>query len=486
MNLKQKLLKGSFWNGISQFGSQGISIVLTIILARLLAPSDFGLLGMVTIFTGFLGYFSEFGFISGIIRKKNLDTIDLNTGFWSCIVFAIVIYILVFLLSPAISLFYHEPRLTLIARVVFLSFPIKALGFMCLAQEWRALRYDRVTMARLIAMLISGGMAVGFAFAGFGVWCLIIQNIALDICEAIMLISFVRWLPRFEFSFERFRSIAGFGMHITLNNLMKYASENVDSLLVGRLMGSYQLGVYTISCRMARYALQKIWSIFGTMLFPAFSSMQDDIPRLRKNLVEISLAGGFLLMPAIFYSFFCTNELVRVVLGGKWINAVPIIRLFLIYIMFAAFSLGDEPLMLAINKVKQVNFTRMLSTIALGSIGYLGIKKFGINGMAGVFSLVTVGYILTIKLQMIPFLSLKAIAYAKVYLQISVLSGELLLVLGGCWLILGNKNHDVVFLGLEALLATAILFHWNLQYNIIDVKKRTFSFKRLYGSAIDL
>ncbi|MBC8391735.1 MAG: lipopolysaccharide biosynthesis protein [Deltaproteobacteria bacterium] len=380
-SLRKKLIKGTIWNSISQFGTVGCNFVLTIILARLLNPEDYGLLGMVMVITGFLGYFSEFGMISSIIRKKNVDNMDTCTAFWSGVVFSLLIYVILFLVSPLIAIFYHRPELTSISRCVSLVFFLGAYGFIPSALQIKELKYGTISLISLCSIVLSGIAAVVVAFWGFGVWALVAQLLIQRFLGSLGCFLFISWKPQWIFSWERFCALFSFGFHITINNLFKFLSENVDRLLIGRLLGSTLLGYYTMAFRLSRFPTEKLWAVFGKMLFPAFAAMQGNFGRMKKNYFRVSLYGGLMFLPIVLILIFAAEPLIRWTVGEKWLPACNLIRIFSVYILILSVSFGDEPVMLLLD-VKILNLLKVIQSILLFVLGYYAIRQYGVYGMA--------------------------------------------------------------------------------------------------------
>jgi PST family polysaccharide transporter len=385
--LKQKLLAGTFWNSLSQVGNMVINFGLTFLLARLLTPADFGLIGMIMVVAGFLGYFSEFGMMAGIIRKIEPDEVYTNTAFWSGILFSIVIYVLLYLISPWIALFYKEPQLIALNRVLSLMFVLGGYSFVPIALEMKALRYRTISLINLAALFVSGLAAVLLAYYQFGVWALVCQQLVLRLVISFSCLVFLDWKPKLRFSWASFADLYGYGFHMTGNNLIKFFSENIDHMLVGKLLGKDALGVYTMAFRLSRFPVEKLWHVFGTMLFPAFASLQDDSEKLRRNYMKISLYGGLLLLPFIVGIVLFIRPLIHWVIGDSWIGAATLIQIFSLYIGFYCFSFGDEPLLM-LKDIRLLNLVKIGYALLITGAGYIGIREFGwgLIGMAWIFS----------------------------------------------------------------------------------------------------
>lgn len=399
--IKDKLKTGAIWNSVAQFGQQGINFILTLILARLLTPEDFGLLGMATVISGFIAYFSEFGLIASIIKKAEVDDRDCHTAFWACVVFSIGTYLVIYMMSPLIAVFYHCQELVPITRAVSVVFLLSMYTNVPYALEVKKLRYNKITLIRLVSLLVSGLPAVILAFCGFGVWALVWQQIIMHVVQVFGYLLVFRWIPRAEFSFSRFKELAAFGFHFTMNNMFKFASENIDYLLVGKLLGPTALGVYTMAFRLSRYPLEKLWGVFGKMLLPAFALMQDDRDRMKRNVLRVSSGGAFLLMPVLVIILVSTQSYVQLAVGDQWLSTVPLIKMFVAYLALMSVSFSDEAALMVAGKIRAVNTFRFVCTLFILGLGYWGIGRFNLFGMAAMYSLVVAVYQSVIKLLLI-------------------------------------------------------------------------------------
>jgi len=479
LSIKQKLFRGTIWNSLSQFGSQGMNFVVMLILASLLEPADFGLIGMVVVITDFLGYFTEFGFLASLIQKKEIDELDCNTFFWSSVGFALILYGIVFSGAPLVSLFYGDDQLTLITQVVFLGFLSRPFEFMPRLLETKALNYNKLAKSELACVFVGGLVAVTMAFLGYGVWSLVVQYIVRDFIRVIVLNILVPWMPSFSFSYQRFKQHFTVGLHFTANNLIKFSIENFDYLLVGKLLGPSALGIYTLAFRLARYPLEKIWYIFGKMLFPAFSKLQDEFEQLRQSLVQISILGGFVVIPYLIFVFFGIEYLIPI-LGEKWNPTVPIIRIFVGYLLLFGVSMADEPLLFALGYVRTVNVLKSINVAFLVGVGFVAIKMFGLFGMAYTYTLLTSLYIIGTKYRTLQILRFRISHFMIGIRSVFVLSSVLLLSLGlATFFVRQFSQNSWVIVSVQGFMVVLVLLGLILWYGLIDIKNTKIDFGRV-------
>lgn len=473
MSIKDKLYKGAFWNSISQFGSQGINFIIIVILARLLDPKDFGLLGMVTVITSFLGFFTEFGLMASLIKNKDIDELDTNTAYLSSICFSFILFAIVFLCAPLIASFYHEPRLTLITRVVFINFLVAPLAFVPEALEIKKIHYNKITIANLLSLVFSGALGIGCAVSGFGVWSLVVQQISMTLSRGIALIFLTSWRAKLLFSYTRFKKLFGFGAHFAFSNLAVYVSQNIDFLIVGKLLGPVSLGIYSFAFRVSKYPILKFQTIIGGMLFPAFSTFSEDIKRVQRNFIKISIAGGLVLLPLLAMTIFGVDSLVAILVGAKWAGSAPIIRILMICFIFQSISMGDNSILVTLNKIKTVNMLRTISAMALLICGVIVVKFFGAIGMACAFSAVSILYVLITKKILLSEIKLGFRYYLKSLKPIFIYMLFLFSLLGiyssTCFHIIKSPIGFLIGDGLITLIITILFF---TKMKLIDFKNR--------------
>lgn len=481
MSLGKSLYKGAVWNTVSQFGTQAINFITIIILARLLDPKEFGLVGMVSVVTSFLGYFTEFGLLPSLIQKKEIDELDCNTVYWSAIFFTVVLYITVYLAAPLMGMFYRDERLILITRILFINFLVTPLSFIPEILEVKKLKYNKITFANLLGAFLSGIIGIVMALSHFGIWSLVWQQISLTFFRGIVLTFTVGWWPRFRFSILRFKQLFNFGLHYTFRNTVLYLSENTDYLLVGKLLGPAALGIYTLAFRMSKYVFLKLWGVFGKMLFPAFSSFSDDLERIRKNYIKASVAGGLVLVPVFIGLLFGLEALVPLIFGAKWAPTIPIVKIFITYLLAASFSYADDSLMIALNELKVLNATKAGVACALLVLGYWWTKRYGLGGMAWAFTISSLAYIVIVKVMVLRRIKMKIGSYSA-YLRSVWVMTVLLLAVGAAFRMLCGSliQNPFLFLMGEGAILSFMFMIVLITNGVIDVRSRRLNLDTIY------
>lgn len=396
-SITNKIAKGAAWNGISQFGAQGVNFAVTLVLAALLAPTAFGLVGMVTVFTAFFSYLTEFGLTPSLIQKKEIDEIDEHTVFWATVGLSITFYTAVFFAAPLIASFYREPQLVHMVQVLFATFLFSPLVLVPEAILKKQLEYPTIAKAELIATGASGVVSVGMALAGFGVWSLVFQSIVRTICKGIVLWIKTGWRPRFIFSFHRLRELLSFGVMFTANNLLEYATENIDYLIIGRLLGARALGIYTLAFRISKYPFMKVWKVFGQMLFPAFAQIRGNKERLIRSYRKTDGIAVIVLVPLLLAVYFGIDSFVVAVIGDKWMGIQPIVRILVGYLFVFSFTVPDISILVALGGIRTVVFYRLIYLVALSGLGFIATRAFGGIGMAFAYASLSIVYAVIMK-----------------------------------------------------------------------------------------
>jgi teichuronic acid exporter len=280
-SLKEKAVKGVTWTLIERFGIQGMKFILGIILARLLMPKDFGLIGMIMVFFAVAQVFIDSGFGSAYIQKKDVTNDDANTVFFTNLFISIILYGILWLSAPAIARFYEQPQLIDLTRVMGLVVVINAFNVIQIAQLTRAVNFKRKTKVTLMATLISGTSGVTAAYCGLGVWSLVIQNMLnrFLITSGLWLTS--KWKPAWKFSKESFKSMFSFGSWVLFSSIIRKIFDNIYILTIGKFFSASQLGFYTKAKQFKQLSSEQLSAAVGIVAFPMFSQMQADKVKLQ-------------------------------------------------------------------------------------------------------------------------------------------------------------------------------------------------------------
>jgi PST family polysaccharide transporter len=328
MTLKEKTLTGLKWSGIAQFGRQMSQFVITAILARLLSPDDFGLLGMATVFTGFMMIFSEMGVSSALIQKQDIDDGHLSSAFWLNVIVGVVLTLLLVAVSPLVALFYNQPALQPIIAVMSVGFIFASFSVIQQTILQREMDFKAIAKVELVSILIAGAVGIVMAFRGFGVWSLVGQFLALHLIRSIVFWIISSWRPQLKFSMKSVRDFIEFSAHMTGFNIINYLNRNIDYLLIGKFLGAEALGFYTLAYKIMLYPLQNISWVISKVMFPAFSIIQKDLERLKRSYLKVVKAVSLVTFPMMTVLLFSAREVIIVIFGEQWAPVIPLIRIF--------------------------------------------------------------------------------------------------------------------------------------------------------------
>jgi len=327
MNLKEKVIKGVMWSATEKWGQQAISFVVFLFLARLLAPEDFGLVALASIYIELIGVFLDMGWGVAIVQRVDLEDAHLDTAFWINIVMGVFFAVSGILLSGVISNIFNEPRLSPIVAWLSISFFISSFSLTQQAIVQRKMDFASLAVRSLIAKLCGGIVGVSLALAGFGVWSLVAQSLVSGFVSVIVLWSVSNWRPRFHFSISHFKDMFTFGLNLLGVRAINFIDLRIDDMLIGYFLGVTILGYYSIAYRMLLLSQDFIMGIAQQVIFTAFSSIQKDIKRLSVAFYNTSQLASLVAWPVFIGMAMIAPELIIGAFGEKWIPSIPVLQI---------------------------------------------------------------------------------------------------------------------------------------------------------------
>lgn len=325
--LKHRAVSGLKWSSLSQLGRQGMQFVTIALLARLLNPDDFGLMGMATVVTGFIALFKDLGTASATIQQQELSPSLLSGLFWVNAAIGLLAAALLYFCAPVLAIFYQEPRVMPLLQFLSCTFIISGLGTLHQALLQRELAFARLAQVELVATLSGAVVGIGAALAGQGVWSLAYQTLAMTTVTTTLAWVVLRWRPSLSFNLQELRGIASYSLNLTGFNLFNYFARNADYLLIGRYLGAVELGYYTLAYRLMLYPLQNIASVVARVMFPVYSRLQDDNPRFRRTYLRIAGAIALVTFPLMLGLLALATPFVQVVFGETWQPVVILLQI---------------------------------------------------------------------------------------------------------------------------------------------------------------
>lgn len=334
MELRNKAIKGFIWKLLEKVGNQFVSLVVQIVLARLLLPEEFGLIGYLTIFIAVSDILVEQGFASALIQKKDVDEIDFSSVFYVNLIVSIFVYAILFFCAPFLASFYGEPELCAITRIYLSSIILNAFGVVHNTILSKGLDFKKSFFRHLFGTISYGGIAIYLAYNGFGVWALIYGRLVGYFVGVVVLWVSVRWYPKSGISFERIKVLFAFSSRILGTRLLNTIFNNVNSLIVGRFYTSSDLGLYQRGQNIPQTVMGAVDGSMSEVMYPTFSKLQDDLPKLKSSLRRSMKLSTFVVFPMLIGLLVVTKPLIVILLTEKWLPCVPYMQLMCIICMF--------------------------------------------------------------------------------------------------------------------------------------------------------
>lgn len=330
MDLQKKIMNdtwhGLIWRFLERCSSQVVSFIVSIVLARLLLPEQYGLIAITMIFVTLSEVFVTSGLGTALIQKSEYDEIEFSTMFWASVAFSFLLYVILFLLAPYVSMLMHTPDLTIVLRILGLRLPISAMNSIQQAYVSQQMIFKKFFFSTLSGTIFSGVVGLAMAYSGFGVWSLVGQNLSMTIVNTVVLHYLIPWRPRFHFSGNAFKSLYGFSWRTMMTSFIGTFFEQLRSFLIGRYYTPVDLAFANRGEQFPMVISGNISTTVQSVLFPAFSHLKND-PILVRNAVQKALIlGSFIVTGLMAILAGTADTLVTVILTDKWIDSVPYLQ----------------------------------------------------------------------------------------------------------------------------------------------------------------
>jgi len=326
-NLKSKTVNALKWSTVDRFGQQAIQFVIGIILARLLSPDDYGLLGLIMIFAAISFVLVESGFGQALIRKQDAGEIDYNTVFYFNIFVSVLLYLILFFTVPYIAAYFNQSQLIKVGRVIFIALLFNAFYLVPFAMKVKEMDFKAVAKVNLFATVLSGIIGVVLAVLKFGVWSLVTQQVAFHFFRMLAYRYFVRWKPKALFSFNIIVEFWTYSIHILGTSLLNVIFNNLYVLILGKYYQKSDVGYYTQANKLSETFNFSFQQILLGSTFSMFSQIQDDTERLRRIFREISKKTAMITVPVMLVFIAVAEPFISVLLSDKWLFSVPYFQL---------------------------------------------------------------------------------------------------------------------------------------------------------------
>lgn len=317
-----------FWKFMERCGTNGVQFVVSIVLARLLLPEEFGLIALVAVFITIVNVFIQSGFGTALIQKKDADNLDFSSVFYASLVIAAGLYAVLFFTAPFIANFYERPELTSIVRILSLTFFFGAINSIQEAYIARNMLFKKLFWRSLCALVPSGIIGIVCAYKGFGVWALVIQQLTDVVLMCLFMWFTVNWRPHLEFSFERVKGLLSFGWKLQVSSLIDTGYIKLQDLIIGKLFSPATLGFFSRGEMFPLAVVANINASIQSILLPALSVAQDQPAAVKQMMRRAVTTSSFVILPIMAWIAALAKPMVLFLLGEKWLPCVPFIQIF--------------------------------------------------------------------------------------------------------------------------------------------------------------
>ena len=378
---KNTTIKNFIWRFAERCGAQLVTFIVSIVLARLLAPEDYGTIALVTVFTTILQVFVDSGLGTALIQKKDADDLDFSSVFYFNFFVCIVLYIGMFLAAPIIAGFYGDSLLIPIIRVISLTIVISGVKGIQQSYVARNMLFKRFFFATLGGTIFSAFLGIGLAYAGFGVWAIVAQQLSNTAIDTLILWITVKWRPQKMFSWNRLKGLLSFGWKLLVSSLLDTVYNNLRNLIIGKFYSSADLAYYNQGDKFPKLIVTNINNSIDSVLLPTLSSAQDDRERVKNMTRRAIKTSTYIMAPLMMGLAFCATPIVRLILTEKWLPCVPYLQIFCITYMFWPIHTAN---LNAINAMGRSDYFLKLEIAkkAIGMILLLSTMHFGVMVMA--------------------------------------------------------------------------------------------------------
>lgn len=317
-SLKSKTVKGVVWSSIERFSTQGVQFLIMIIMARLLTPKDYGLIGMLAIFLAVAQSLIDSGFSQALIRKQNRTDVDNSTVFYFNIIVSCSLYLILFITAPFVADFYNQPELTSVMRVVCLGVILNSLAVVQRALLTVRIDFKTQAKASLSAAVFSGCIGIVLAYSGFGVWALVVQQLLNLSVNTLLLWIFSKWRPIAVFSWDSFHELFAFGSKMLASGLLDTLYRNIYPIVIGKLFSASSLGHYTRAQQFSEFPSSNITGIIQRVTYPVLCGIQDDMERLTNVYRKFLKLSAFVIFPFMMGLSAVAKPFINISLGSQW------------------------------------------------------------------------------------------------------------------------------------------------------------------------
>jgi O-antigen/teichoic acid export membrane protein len=392
-SLRKSGKKGMLWSFLIQGGTQVINFIVTVLLARLLLPEQFGLIGMIAVFIAISRALLDGGFISSLIRTKDVDNVDYSTVFFVNLISSLILYGLLFITAPFIADFYEEEILINIIRVLGVVLIINAFSLVQSAKLNKALQFKTQFKLQLPSLLISALVSIWMAYNDYGVWSLVAKDLIYAMLATIQLWWYAKWIPSFVFDKDKFKYHFNFGYKLSLTQIINTSFNNLYNVIIGKYFSAAQLGYFTRARSLEQLPTGFFYNAFNRVFYPLLSQINDDDQQLKRVYSKLMRLVVFIVTPILVYLGVVAEPFFRWLLTEKWLPAVPYFQLLLISGIFFPIHQYNLNICKLKGRSDMVLKLSMLQNSLL-LLGALSAIWYGIYGL--LYSLIIVNILITL------------------------------------------------------------------------------------------
>ena len=380
-SLKQKAASGMVWTALQRYSKIFIGFVSGIILARLLTPFDYGCIGMLSIFMVLADSFIDGGFGSALIQKKRPTQDDYSTIFWWNLGMSAVMYSILFVSAPAIARFYDTPILSNVLRIQGLVLFIHALNIIQRNQLKKKLNFKLLSIVTIGTSVIALSITIFMAYKGYGVWALVAQNLIGAAIPSLVFWFYVRWRPKFVFSWQSFKELFSFGFYMFLTHLINNFGQKIQGLLIGKVYSPATMGYYSKAESTEKLASHSISGVMTQVTYPLYAEVQDNKAALSSMIKRLTMTLAYITFPLMFILLLCAKPIFVLLYSERWINSVPYFQVLCFAGLAGCLQAVNLQAISAIGKSKTMFiWTLVKRTIGIGAV-VLGLYVWGMKGL---------------------------------------------------------------------------------------------------------
>ena len=325
--IKSKTIKGFFWRFAERISAQLVTFCVSVVLARILMPSDYGVIAIVNIFILIADTLVTSGLGTSLIQKKEADQLDFSTIFYAGLFLSIIFYCVLYFTAPFIAKLYDMDSLIIVLRIMGIRLPISAINSVQQAYVSRKMIYKKFFFATIIGTVVSAVVGIVMALKGYGIWALVFQSLINPFIDTVILFITVKWFPTLEFSIERLKQLFSFGCKIMISNLIGTIFNKLRSFIIGTNYCAEDLAFYNRGESLPQLITQNISSTLDSVLFPAMSKVQDDMDLVKQTARKALRLQAYVIIPLMLGMAVTADKLVKILLTDKWLMSVPFIQI---------------------------------------------------------------------------------------------------------------------------------------------------------------